>query len=116
MPKAFIDRVIYIPLGKWLGVGAVLCFMENIDNIHIGRGEITGTKYNKAFDALNHFSKYFDKALSQGTEVLKEMNVDEEDAWKKGIFIYTGNEKKVSTSARILAFQSLQSKISMWNY
>jgi 4-aminobutyrate aminotransferase-like enzyme len=64
MPKAFIDRVMHITLGKWLGVGAVLCFMENVENVDFGRGETTGTNYNKAFAALNLFSKHSDKALS----------------------------------------------------
>eukprot|EP00957_Ditylum_brightwellii_P157447 11983002-Ditylum_brightwellii.AAC.1 len=62
--------------------------MENVDNIDFGRGETTGTNYSKAFAALNLFSKYSDKALSRCAEVLKELNVDEEDAWGKGILIY----------------------------
>eukprot|EP00957_Ditylum_brightwellii_P137225 10462686-Ditylum_brightwellii.AAC.1 len=37
MSKAFIDRVMYIALGKWLGMGAVLCFMENVENVDFGR-------------------------------------------------------------------------------
>ena len=125
MPKAFIDRVMYIALGKWLGMGTVLCFMENVDNVDFGRGETTGTNYNEAFAALNLFSKHADKAISQQAEVLKELNVDEEDAWGKGINnilqqhyfkAYTGNERKVSTNARILAFQYLQSKITTCSY
>eukprot|EP00957_Ditylum_brightwellii_P200492 15284429-Ditylum_brightwellii.AAC.1 len=46
MPKAFIDRVMYIALGKWLDIGAVLCFMKNVENVDFGRGETTGINYN----------------------------------------------------------------------
>eukprot|EP00957_Ditylum_brightwellii_P118726 9055393-Ditylum_brightwellii.AAC.1 len=88
MPKAFIDRVMYIALGTWLGMGDVLCFMKNVKNADYGRGETTGTNYNKAFAALNHFSKHADKAISQQPEVLKELNIDEKNAWGKGILIY----------------------------
>eukprot|EP00957_Ditylum_brightwellii_P169751 12920904-Ditylum_brightwellii.AAC.1 len=55
MPKAFIDRVMNIALGKWLGMGAVLCFMENAENVDFGRVETTGTNYNEVFAALNLF-------------------------------------------------------------
>eukprot|EP00957_Ditylum_brightwellii_P136166 10384753-Ditylum_brightwellii.AAC.1 len=48
MPKVFVDRVMYIALGKWLGMGAFLCFMENVKKVDFGRGETTGTNYNKA--------------------------------------------------------------------
>eukprot|EP00957_Ditylum_brightwellii_P038201 2888075-Ditylum_brightwellii.AAC.1 len=88
IPKAFIDRVVYISLGKWLGMGAVFCFMENVENVDFGRGETRRTNYNEAFATLNLFSKHSDKAISQQAEVLKELNIDEEDAWEKGIFIY----------------------------
>ena len=88
MPKAFIDRVMYIALGKWLGMGAVLCFMENVENVDFGRGETTGTSYNKDFAALNLFFKHADKAVSQWAEVLKELYVYEEDAWGNVILIY----------------------------
>ena len=88
MPKAFIDRVIYIALGKWLGMGAVLCNTENVVNVDFGRGETTGTNYNEALAALNLYSQHSDKALSRRAEVLKELNVDEENAWGKGILIY----------------------------
>eukprot|EP00957_Ditylum_brightwellii_P123885 9443893-Ditylum_brightwellii.AAC.1 len=37
MPKAHIDRAMFIVLGKWLGMGVVLCFMENDDNVDFGR-------------------------------------------------------------------------------
>eukprot|EP00957_Ditylum_brightwellii_P076060 5780986-Ditylum_brightwellii.AAC.1 len=46
----------YIALVKWLGMGAVLCFMNNVENVDFGRGETTGTNFNKAFAALNLFS------------------------------------------------------------
>eukprot|EP00957_Ditylum_brightwellii_P129541 9880725-Ditylum_brightwellii.AAC.1 len=69
-------------------MGAVLCFMDNIENVDSGRGETTGTNHNKAFAALNLFSKHSGKAISQCCEVLKELNVDEEDAWGKGILTY----------------------------
>eukprot|EP00957_Ditylum_brightwellii_P012803 967727-Ditylum_brightwellii.AAC.1 len=55
MPKAFIVKVMYIALGKWLGMGTVLCFMNNVENVDLGRGETTGTKYNKASAVLNLF-------------------------------------------------------------
>ena len=71
MPKAFIDRVIYIALGKWLGMGAVLCNTENVVNVDFGRGETTGTNYNEAFAALNLYSQHSDKALSRCAEFLK---------------------------------------------
>eukprot|EP00957_Ditylum_brightwellii_P162659 12386322-Ditylum_brightwellii.AAC.1 len=45
----------YIALGKRLGMGAVLCFMENVENVDVGRGKTAGTNYNKAFAALNLF-------------------------------------------------------------
>eukprot|EP00957_Ditylum_brightwellii_P099534 7581954-Ditylum_brightwellii.AAC.1 len=35
MPKAFIDRVMYIALCKWLGMGAVLCFTETAENVDL---------------------------------------------------------------------------------
>eukprot|EP00957_Ditylum_brightwellii_P114031 8694726-Ditylum_brightwellii.AAC.1 len=57
-------------------------------NIGFGRGETTGTNYNKAFVTQNLISKHADKAISQCAEVLKELNIDEEDAWGKGILIY----------------------------
>eukprot|EP00957_Ditylum_brightwellii_P209771 15363185-Ditylum_brightwellii.AAC.1 len=88
MTNAFIDRMMHIALGKWLGMGAVLCFMEHVENVHFGRGETTKTNYNKASAALNIYSKHSDKALSQCTEVLKELDVDEEDVWGKGILLY----------------------------
>eukprot|EP00957_Ditylum_brightwellii_P149588 11390985-Ditylum_brightwellii.AAC.1 len=62
--------------------------MENVDNVDFGRGETTGTNFNKASAALNLYSKHSDKALFRCEEVLKELNVDEEDAWGKGILIY----------------------------
>eukprot|EP00957_Ditylum_brightwellii_P124170 9465300-Ditylum_brightwellii.AAC.1 len=68
MPKAFIDRVIYIALDKWLGMGAVLCIMKNVESVDFGRGETTGTNYNKAFATDNLFSKHADKAISQQAE------------------------------------------------
>eukprot|EP00957_Ditylum_brightwellii_P049738 3771996-Ditylum_brightwellii.AAC.1 len=48
------------------------------------------------------FSKHADKAISQRAEVLKELNVDEEDAWGEAFNIlqqhffkaYIGNERK----------------------
>eukprot|EP00957_Ditylum_brightwellii_P195959 14930312-Ditylum_brightwellii.AAC.1 len=66
MPKAFIDRVMYIALGKRLGIGDALCFMENVENVDFERGKTTGTNYNKAFAALNLFQNmlkrlYLDK-------------------------------------------------------
>eukprot|EP00957_Ditylum_brightwellii_P183705 13992503-Ditylum_brightwellii.AAC.1 len=72
MPKTFIDRVMYIVL-------------ENVD---FGRGETTRTNYNKASATLILYSKHSDKALSRRAEVLKELNVDEENAWGKDILIY----------------------------
>ena len=78
----------YIALGKWLCMGAVLCFMEIFENVDFGRGETTGTNYNEASAALNLYSQHSDKALSRRAEVLKELNVDEENAWGKGILIY----------------------------
>jgi adenosylmethionine-8-amino-7-oxononanoate aminotransferase len=38
MPKEFIDRVMYIALGKWLGRGAVLCNTEKVVYVDCGRG------------------------------------------------------------------------------
>eukprot|EP00957_Ditylum_brightwellii_P058263 4417807-Ditylum_brightwellii.AAC.1 len=61
-------------------MGAVLCFMENVENVDIGRGETTRTNYSKAFAALNLFSKHADNTISQQAEVLKELNIDEEGA------------------------------------
>eukprot|EP00957_Ditylum_brightwellii_P028489 2150886-Ditylum_brightwellii.AAC.1 len=87
----------YIALGKWLGMGVVLCFMENVENVDFGRGEMTGTNYNKAFATLNLFSKHADKAIYQRAEVLKEFDVDEEDAWGKGILIYSNSIISKST-------------------
>eukprot|EP00957_Ditylum_brightwellii_P113243 8635744-Ditylum_brightwellii.AAC.1 len=88
MPKALIDRVMYIALGEWLGMGAVLCYMKNVESINFGRGKTTGTNNNKAFATLNLFSIHADKAISQRAEVLKELSIDEKDAWGKGILIY----------------------------
>eukprot|EP00957_Ditylum_brightwellii_P000899 71860-Ditylum_brightwellii.AAC.1 len=58
MPKAFIDRVMYIAL-------------ENVENVAFGRGETTGTNYNEASAVLNLYSQHSDKALSRQEEVLK---------------------------------------------
>eukprot|EP00957_Ditylum_brightwellii_P054892 4160746-Ditylum_brightwellii.AAC.1 len=62
--------------------------MENVENVDFGRGETTGTNYNKTFAALNLYSQHFDKALSRRAEFLKELNVDEENARGKVILIY----------------------------
>eukprot|EP00957_Ditylum_brightwellii_P020248 1528342-Ditylum_brightwellii.AAC.1 len=43
------------------GMGTVLCFMKNVENIDFGRGETTGTNYKKAFAALNLYSQHSDK-------------------------------------------------------
>ena len=69
-------------------MSAVLCLVENVDNVDFGRGETTGTNYNKAFAALNLFSKHSDKALSRRADILKELNVDEDNTLGKGILIY----------------------------
>eukprot|EP00957_Ditylum_brightwellii_P159153 12113018-Ditylum_brightwellii.AAC.1 len=62
--------------------------MENVENVDFGRGETTGTNYDETSAALNLFSNHSDKALSWCAEVLKELNVDEDDAWGKGTLIY----------------------------
>eukprot|EP00957_Ditylum_brightwellii_P177279 13505017-Ditylum_brightwellii.AAC.1 len=62
--------------------------MENVENVDFGRGETPGTNYSKVSAALNLYSQHSGKALSRRTEVLKELNVDKEDAWGKGILIY----------------------------
>eukprot|EP00957_Ditylum_brightwellii_P005145 391717-Ditylum_brightwellii.AAC.1 len=46
------------------GMGTVLFFMKHVESVDFGRGESTGTIYNKAFAALNLFSKHADKAIS----------------------------------------------------
>eukprot|EP00957_Ditylum_brightwellii_P181898 13858059-Ditylum_brightwellii.AAC.1 len=61
IPKAFIDRVMYISL-------------ENVENIDFGGGETTETNYNEASAALNFYLKHSDKAPSRRAEVLKELN------------------------------------------
>eukprot|EP00957_Ditylum_brightwellii_P008109 614913-Ditylum_brightwellii.AAC.1 len=55
MPKAFIDRVMYVAL-------------ENVENVDFGREETTETNYNKASFALNLYSQHSDKALSRCAE------------------------------------------------
>ena len=81
-PQSFIDRIMYIALGKWLGMGVVLCNPANVNSENFGRGETTGTNYNKASAALELVSKNVDKADSRRKEVLEKLGVTEEESWR----------------------------------
>ena len=89
MPEEFQNRVHYIAMGKWLGMGCVVYNNILHSQQNFTRGETTGTNYKEATQALKLVSKYNCRQVeSRRKEVLKAINVTEENSWGSGILIF----------------------------
>eukprot|EP00957_Ditylum_brightwellii_P109319 8339082-Ditylum_brightwellii.AAC.1 len=77
---SFIERVSYICLGKWVGMGMVLDKAELYNEyIGIGTGETTGTNYNEAIKAFNQVIQHLDNIAEQREKVLKMLKGEKSD-------------------------------------
>jgi len=105
MPTTFVDRVLYIALGKWLGMGVVLCNANNVNIADFNRGETTGTNYNEALEALKLVSENAKRADTRRAEVLKVLGAKEATCWGKGVLIFCDKcvtDPKTGTKGRYL--------------
>ena len=89
-PAKFQDCISYISMGKWMGMGVVLCH-EKVFSKYFGQsvtGETTGTNYNEAIKSFNAVLPLLDNINKQREKVLGILKVDEKDAWGDGILIW----------------------------
>jgi len=89
-PTSFQKRTSYLSMGKWMGMGVVLCHEDIFDKDFgaASTGETTGTNYNEAIKSFATVLPLIKNIDSQRKKVLNILKVDEKDAWGEGILIW----------------------------
>ena len=87
-PTIFQERVSYVCMGKWMGMGLVLCSKDLYSTVP-QVGETTGTNYNEAVVSFKKVRPLLRNIPTTRQAVLNNIGSNEDNSWGVGILIWS---------------------------